>query len=1211
MVEQFAVLGKDDHAAGVPPPTHRYTFEDVFASGGFGQIRRAYDHRLQRVVAIKELRSFRTGPANEARFRREATLTARLEHPSIVPVHDIGTHATGETFMSMKYVNGDSLEVMVRASTSLGERLALVPHVLAVADALAYAHEKGVVHRDLKPSNVLVGTFGETIVIDWGLAKELRGGVSPDDGHDNTPSDGSVLDDLTRAGEVVGTLPFMPPEQLDGGQIDARSDVYAIGAMLYFVLSGRTPYGDHAPADVPAALRAGALIDLGQLIPAVSNDLLAIVRKAMARVPDERYVDARALAADLRRFQDGSLITARYYSPVALVRHFLGRHRAVASVAVAALVALTAGTVFHIDQISRERDKAVESERVARRALEIAEDERQNALVSLSKLQIEGARQSLAAGHPLDALADLLDAYKRRRPEDRAVRFLLADVMRIVEGLKGKLAPDAQGPASVSASESLPRFIRQGADGTIELRKPTKSMELVRILRGPANRSDLAVFFDAGRKVIVQIARSTFEILDGETGVRLRTWSIDPKEDATLHAVAGGDLLFQVGKNDIQAFEAETGRLKFRHETGVPGRYPNLVKSANESIWATVHEKDSIYLWSSTSKAPLHKIALNWGDLLVGLGTARQVLLVNPLARDQIYQILDPGDGTSVKLNDCGRFHSDDPFLSKFDRMTAPFVFSEDGLRLFVGMTSGSFAVWDTRTGVCEQSGNGEPMVGIKKVGKHYISFGADGSLGLWSYARSADGGRFQQDIGIPAHEHGITDIASIEGGRGFVSAGIDGEVRSWSFWKALLPEIVLVNARSWQAPAGDAVASIEEGTGDVLVQSLPNLAPILRVPAAGFTGQPREVQWLDAVHLIIHGDTAVEVWDRNQGRRVSAFRPILKADEEIDHLELLGSDFAAVHTRKVGHEWLSAGDVAFWDWRDGTYVSRMKSYLGFRPNQLNVAKDRMIGADMNLYIWPELTDLGLVFSFADFSRDGRYILNRLPNGALNLHDGRSGKPLRLLRPGGAERADPFKMSWFGEPAAFFPHVGQGFFAPRNDGKVDGWIDPMGEVDQTLKAGASRVVHGVFREDDRYLATVAVDGVLQIWEVPPPGIGPMELQPKELKFKFRLPSGTRAFAFSAKNDFFAALDGEDLVIADLAADEVLRRYRALAVERVFFGPEGDLLYTIDRRGTLVKYPLGLEERSFEQVNDIARWGFSHVLPADEAPGDDGDVCIES
>jgi serine/threonine protein kinase len=217
-----------------------YTVEGEQGRGALGRVLRARDNHLQRTVALKVL--LRHGREAEARFLREARITARLQHPGIVPVHEAGVDAAGEPYYAMKLIAGRPLRDLIAEASTLEARLALLPHVLAVADAMAYAHSQGIVHRDLKPANIIVGDFAETIVIDWGLAKDLRA-ESPDDAPVHARPY-RLGDDpaQTVIGTILGTPAYMAPEQARGEAVDERADVYALGAVLYHVLSGGPPF---------------------------------------------------------------------------------------------------------------------------------------------------------------------------------------------------------------------------------------------------------------------------------------------------------------------------------------------------------------------------------------------------------------------------------------------------------------------------------------------------------------------------------------------------------------------------------------------------------------------------------------------------------------------------------------------------------------------------------------------------------------------------------------------------------------------------------------------------------------------------------------------------------------------------------------------------------------------------------------------------------
>jgi len=314
----------------------RYVLDREIGRGGMGRVFAGRDLRLGRTVAIKVLRT--RDAALASRFEREVKLAARLQHPGVVPVYDAGFWPSGEPFLVMKLVLGQSLARVIRDADTRADRIGLLPEVIAAAEAVAYAHDQGVVHRDLKPSNILVGAFGETVVVDWGLAKDLRAQETAE--RDKSGLTGiQPLGGDTAVGAVVGTPAYMSPEQAAGKPVDLRADVYAIGAILYFVLAGTAPQpaSTSPPGQAPAA--SGKLVPLGLLEPRLPPDLLAVVAKAIAMDPDRRYPSAFELTEDLKRFAGGRLVAARQYSPLERASRFVGRHPVAVGLAFAAAAA--------------------------------------------------------------------------------------------------------------------------------------------------------------------------------------------------------------------------------------------------------------------------------------------------------------------------------------------------------------------------------------------------------------------------------------------------------------------------------------------------------------------------------------------------------------------------------------------------------------------------------------------------------------------------------------------------------------------------------------------------------------------------------------------------------------------------------------------------------------------------------------------------------
>jgi WD40 repeat protein len=331
-------------------PAGSYSIEAEHARGGLGRVLRAEDLRLRRPVAIKEL--LRDDVQRELRFVREARLTARLQHPSIVPVYEAGRWPSGKPFYSMKLISGHSLKELISKSGTLDERLALLPHAIAVAEAIAYAHSHRIIHRDIKPSNVVIGAFGETLVIDWGLAKDL--GASNDDDLLSSGPYRIPVTDATAAGAVMGTPAYMPPEQARGEVVDERADVYALGALLYHLLAGSPPYD--ATDGTLGRVIAAPPAPLEQRQPGVPEDLGTVVRKAMARDRAERYSSAAELVRDLKRFQTGQLVGAHRYSAWTLSRRWLARNRTAVTLSSIFVTAILVLGIASVRRIIREKN---------------------------------------------------------------------------------------------------------------------------------------------------------------------------------------------------------------------------------------------------------------------------------------------------------------------------------------------------------------------------------------------------------------------------------------------------------------------------------------------------------------------------------------------------------------------------------------------------------------------------------------------------------------------------------------------------------------------------------------------------------------------------------------------------------------------------------------------------------------------------------------
>jgi eukaryotic-like serine/threonine-protein kinase len=406
--------------APAPPPRTeptdgRYLRTGVYGTGGIGCVWVARDTRLNREVALKELQSERSvDAALRERFLREALITSQLQHPGIAPVYDLVETGNGQPpSYTMRLVKGRTLTEAVRAyhqrraaaTNSPLEVRAFLDAFVSVCNTIAYAHARGVIHRDLKGQNVVLGDFGEVVVLDWGFARRL----------DSEPEDAAATVEpaefppgdptATRAGEILGTPAYMAPEQAEGraARVNQRTDVYGLGAILFEILTGRPPNAGHDTCDIVDQLRAEEPSAPVKFNPWVAPALAAICRKALSRRPEDRYPSAAELARDMQRWLADEPVPA-YPEPVRARLGRWARHHRTAVVGLAALV-VTSVAALVVGMILLGQQRAQFAEQRARAAAEVrAALERQ-----LYSQRLGRAERELAA-HSHRRAVELLEA---------------------------------------------------------------------------------------------------------------------------------------------------------------------------------------------------------------------------------------------------------------------------------------------------------------------------------------------------------------------------------------------------------------------------------------------------------------------------------------------------------------------------------------------------------------------------------------------------------------------------------------------------------------------------------------------------------------------------------------------------------------------------------------------------------------------------------
>ncbi len=450
----------------------RFRILRPYARGGLGEVHVARDEELAREVALKQIQeSHADDRESQLRFKLEAEITGGLEHPGIVPVYGLGQYADGRPYYAMRFIRGHSLKEACErfhkadgpnrdpSERSLSMR-SLLGRFVDVCNAIAYAHSRGVLHRDLKPGNIMLGKYGETLVVDWGLAKTL-GGPPPNDNTEPgegtlTPSSGS-LGSQTVMGSAMGTPQFMSPEQASGrlDQLGPASDVYSLGATLYCLLTGQPPFNDPEVGTVLTKVQRGEFPPPHEVKAGIAKPLEAICLKAMALKPADRYVSPRDLADDIEHWLADERVSAWTEPWSVTARRWVSRHMplvvgSVTAVLVAA-IGLGVATVLLTAANERERTAKEAAERnyqLARQAVDRYHTEVSESVL-LHEPGMEPLRKKL-----LEAAHEYYEKFVAERGDDPGVKgelgmaiYRLAQITGDIDNETKAIALHQQGRA--------------------------------------------------------------------------------------------------------------------------------------------------------------------------------------------------------------------------------------------------------------------------------------------------------------------------------------------------------------------------------------------------------------------------------------------------------------------------------------------------------------------------------------------------------------------------------------------------------------------------------------------------------------------------------------------------------------------------------------------------------------------------------------------
>jgi WD40 repeat protein/serine/threonine protein kinase len=720
-------LAPPAHAARIPEEIGPYRILGLLGAGGMGIVYRAEQRSPRREVALKVIRGGLASVELVRRFEKEAHVLGRLDHQGIARVYDAGVFdgpAGPEPFVAMELVEGEPLLEHVKLRQL--SRTARIELLARICDAVAHAHDHGVVHRDLKPSNVIVKPDGEPKVLDFGVALIVG-------------ADAEAITRQTSIGELVGTLPYMSPEQLEGdpASVDGRSDVYALGVMAYEVLTGKLPH-ELAGVSVPAAARIvieSAPPKLSDHDRALRGDLEKIVGKALAKDRAQRYASVRELGLDLRRHLRHEPVLAVPPSSLYYLRRFARRNPALTASLVLAAVLLVAGTVVSTWQARRAEDARLRAEESARRA-------------ALHAARVASEHQDFATSRRLlDSIA----------PADRGWVWKWLNA-----GLDGRIAAFAS-TVPMRAAAFLPdseEIVSADASGTV-----------ARWIPGDTE------------------ARARLDLGDPLTGPA----AFDP-EGAFVAGVHGGE------KETVTLWEARTG--KCIGDVDCSGTGISVLAVAPGGRYVAIGGR-SAYLWepSSSTRTPIHppaptgfafttdgtRLACAYTHPRDGPGWFTMLYLASARPTQGAFRVVS-NDTRGIALGSDGvaavgardkRVYLLDTSARKvaaaFTADTGPVqavAFDRAGERLATGSSYGTVRLFDAR----EQKELA--VLGGSRAGVLQVAFSGDGSrvlavagneIGVWDVASEA---------GIlRGHASYVYDVAFVRRGSRLVSLSYDGEL--------------------------------------------------------------------------------------------------------------------------------------------------------------------------------------------------------------------------------------------------------------------------------------------------------------------------------------------------------------------------------------------------------------------------------------------------